>query len=117
MDNENYDIEDAHGPVEEDLIETMRALGQALDSTFNGDKKTPEKRIGFCLLTFKFGDVSNKSRMNYISNSNRDDMIKALEEFLNNNRRQRNKPKTNDRREVDNLSSPLGLIRRKNDIN
>jgi len=107
---------DNHGPIEKKHLETMRALGQALDSTLNGDRKDSKKKYGFCLLVFNFGDVSNKSRMNYISNSNRPDMIKALEEFINNNRVQRNKPQTNDRREVDNLSSPLGLRRRKTDI-
>jgi hypothetical protein len=103
------DDKDSHGPIEEDFIEQMRALGQALDMTFNPEEKSSgngkvkkrERDVGFCLLTFKFGDVSNKSRMNYISNSNRADMILALEEFIDNNKRQRNKPQTNDRRKVD----------------
>jgi hypothetical protein len=37
---------------------------------------------GFCLLTFNFNAVGNAKRINYISNSNREDMIKGIREFL-----------------------------------
>ncbi len=79
MDNENHDIEDAHGPIEEEFQEKMRALGIMLEEVFNEPGK---KEIGFCLLVFKFGEPTDTSRMNYIGNSNREDMIKALEEFV-----------------------------------
>jgi len=107
---------DSHGPIEERHREQMRALGQALDATFNDPELEGGKQVGFCLLTFKFGEPSNKSRMNYICNANREDMNRALEEFINRSKRARNKPKTNERRGVDNLSSPLGLKRRITDI-
>ena len=45
----------------------MNDIASALDSVFNGDKKHPNKEVGFVLLVFKYGDA-DASRMNYISN-------------------------------------------------
>ena len=45
----------------------------------NIDKSLP-KDFGFVLLTFKFNE--SNSKLMYISNSNRSDVIKAMEEWI-----------------------------------
>ena len=47
------------------------------------DQKLPEG-MGFALLTYEFGEVDNK-KMLYVSNSNREDVLKAMLEFVNKN--------------------------------
>ena len=46
-------------------------------------EKLPEG-IGFALLAYEFGDAEDR-RMMYISNSNREDVLKAMLEFVNKN--------------------------------
>ena len=50
----------------------MRDLGDYLAKKYPG--------LGFALITFDFGDIETPA--NYISNAQREDMIKALEEVL-----------------------------------
>lgn len=64
-------------PIEERFREQMNSLGKLLDQAFN---PTWPKRIGFALLVFPFGD--DPGRMNYLSNSERKDMIAAMKEFI-----------------------------------
>ena len=45
--------------------------------------KLPEK-MGFALLTYEFGDEDDR-RMLYVSNSNREDVLKAMLEFVDKN--------------------------------
>ena len=46
-------------------------------------KKLPEG-MGFALLAYEFGEGDDKKMM-YISNSNREDVLKAMLEFVNKN--------------------------------
>ena len=46
-------------------------------------ERLPEK-MGFALLAYEFGD-SDDRRMMYISNSNREDVIKSMLEFCDKN--------------------------------
>ena len=46
-------------------------------------KKLPEG-MGFALLAYEFGEADNK-KMLYVSNSNREDVLKAMLEFVNKN--------------------------------
>lgn len=39
------------------------------------------KEYGFCLLLFPFGE-SGDNRMQYISNGNREDIVKAMKEWI-----------------------------------
>jgi hypothetical protein len=55
----------------------LRAMAMALEEIL--EEKTGEK-MGFCLLVFPFGEDGRVS--NYVSNANRDDMLKALQEFI-----------------------------------
>ena len=64
-------------PIDPKYREQMNKLARALDETFNG--KTMPKKTGFALFVFDFND---KTRVNYISNADRDDMAEALREWL-----------------------------------
>ena len=46
-------------------------------------EKLPEKR-GLELLAYEFGDIDDRKMM-YISNSNREDVLKAMLEFVDKN--------------------------------
>ena len=46
-------------------------------------EKLPEK-MGFALLAYEFGDIDDRKMM-YISNSNREDVLKAMLEFVDKN--------------------------------
>ena len=46
-------------------------------------EKLPEG-MGFALLAYEFGDAEDR-RMMYVSNSNREDVIKSMLEFCNKN--------------------------------
>lgn len=64
-------------PIEEDTDKTMRAMGIAIDDFINKD--LTEKKYGYVLIVFQFGDNDEKVG-HYISNADRKDMIKALRE-------------------------------------
>jgi hypothetical protein len=66
-------------PIEPDLHERMNVLARFLDEQFNGDLKRGERKIGFCMMVFKFGD---EGRCNYISNADKLDMRVLLKEQL-----------------------------------
>lgn len=71
-----------HGPIEKKYEDSMRALATAIDEILNGTKEEGKKRkTGFALLMFDF-EVTEGSRTNYISNTNRRDMILAMKEFI-----------------------------------
>ncbi len=63
-----------HPPIDPEVQEEMRTIGRSI-----ADGLPPG--WGFCLLVFQFGPEGNT---NYISNAHREDMIKALEEFVAN---------------------------------
>ena len=46
-------------------------------------QKLPEG-MGFTLLAYEFGEIDDK-KMLYVSNSNREDVLKAMLEFVNKN--------------------------------
>lgn len=77
-----------HGPIEQEVKDQMNAMGEALDEVFNGkDYKTRDRKWGFALLIFKFGEDDGNHRMNYISNAERKQIIKALKEFISRDER------------------------------
>jgi hypothetical protein len=68
-----------HGPIEADQHKIMNALAQAIDEFLNpGDGP---KKIGFVLLSARFGDIAG-GRVNYISNGDRKDMIGMMRELI-----------------------------------
>lgn len=67
-------------PIEPKHREMMNALAHALDEALNGDAKGADKKIGFCLMMFNFGE--GPGRCNYISNASREDVVTLLKEQL-----------------------------------
>jgi hypothetical protein len=51
--------------------EIMRGVGEGLSEMF--------PKMGFCLMIFEF---NTEGQMNYISNADRRDVVKAMEEFI-----------------------------------
>ncbi len=62
--------------------EQMNDIANLLDDALNG--KDRPRKTGFVLLMFDFGEPTPRSRMNYISNAERADMLVALHELLAN---------------------------------
>jgi len=68
-------------PIQPDYREKMVAVAQALDELFNGDAKGPDRRTGFVLLVFPFGE--GEGRCNYISNgASRRDIVAMMKEQI-----------------------------------
>jgi hypothetical protein len=68
-------------PIPDAYKEKMNRLAQHLDTYWNGINAGDDRRIGFTLFVYEFGKVEG-ARINYISNGARDDMIKAVREWL-----------------------------------
>lgn len=74
--------ENSHGPIQADYHSQMNALAKMLDELLNENRP---RKVEFCLLMFPFEqDVTPDSRMNYISNARRPEMITAIKELLAN---------------------------------
>jgi hypothetical protein len=68
-------------PIEPDQHEAMNAIGAALDEVFNGDLKTPHKKVGFVLMVFPYGE--HEGRCNYLSNgADRRDIVALMKEMV-----------------------------------
>jgi hypothetical protein len=69
------------GPIEEEYHEKMTAVVQALDELFNGKIGGPDRKTGFVLLTFPYGDHSG--RCNFMSNgADRRDIVNLFKEMI-----------------------------------
>lgn len=59
----------------------MQGVAEALDETFNGAAKHPNKKVGFVLLLFEYGE--HDGRANYISNgADRKDIVTLFKEMI-----------------------------------
>ena len=75
-------------PIQEVYRQKMNQLAAALDEFFNGDKAGPharsakdERKVGFVLLVFEFGD--EPGRCNFISNgADRRDIVTLFKEMI-----------------------------------
>lgn len=56
-------------------------MARGLDTAFNGHAKGGARKTGFALFWFEFG-ATEGSRVNYVSNAKRADMIVAMKEWL-----------------------------------
>jgi len=69
-------------PIEPAFRQTMNAIAKVLDETFNGDARGAERKIGFVLLVFPFGEA-DEGRANYISNgADRRDIVTLFKEQI-----------------------------------
>lgn len=69
-------------PIQERYRQMMNAVAQALDQSFNGDKRGNDRETGFVLMVFPFGDVHG-ARCNYISNgADRKDVVALMKKMI-----------------------------------
>jgi hypothetical protein len=74
-----HNIGDA--PIEDAYHEQMNAIAQALDTLFNGPVKGPDRKVGFVLLVFEYGE--KEGRCNYVSNgADRRDIVTLFKEQI-----------------------------------
>jgi hypothetical protein len=67
-------------PIEDKYRRKMNALARTLDEWFNGNARGKDRKVGFCLMVYEFGD--GPGRANYISNADRSDVVTLLKEQL-----------------------------------
>lgn len=69
------------GPIEPEYVEQMNQIAATLDFCFNGDAQGPERKVGFILMVFPFGN--HDGRCNYISNgADRRDVVVMMKEQI-----------------------------------
>jgi hypothetical protein len=66
------------------MTEREKQANEILQSIAKDIKEKLPENMGFALLAYEFGDGEDK-RLMYISNSNREDVMKAMVEFLEKN--------------------------------
>lgn len=67
-------------PIEPAYVEIMNGLARRLDYAFNGEAKGADRKTGFVLLCFNFGDTG---RCNFISNgADRKDVVALFKEMI-----------------------------------
>lgn len=70
-------------PIQQQYRDTMNAVAQGLDKVLNGDAKGPDRKTGFVLLVFPFGEAGQKDRCNFISNgADRRDVVALMKEMI-----------------------------------
>jgi hypothetical protein len=68
-------------PIEPEYIEMMNTLAKGIDKIFNGNKTGNDRKTGFVLLCFPFGDKTG--RCNFISNgADRNDLVVLFKEMI-----------------------------------
>jgi hypothetical protein len=68
-------------PIDAKYREQMNELATALDKIFNGETRGDDRKVGFVLLVFEFGE--KQGRANYISNgADRKDIITLMKEQI-----------------------------------
>lgn len=68
-------------PIEPAYHAQMNELAAAIDEMFNGKLKHPDKKVGFVLLTFQYGE--KEGRCNFISNgADRKDIVVLFKEMI-----------------------------------
>lgn len=66
------------------MTEREQQANDALQAIAKEIKERLPENMGFALLAYEFGDAENR-RMMYVSNSNREDVIKSMLEFCDKN--------------------------------
>ncbi len=68
-------------PIEPEYMSTMNSLARVLDDVLNGKAKGTNRKVGFVLLVFPFGE--QEGRCNYISNgADRRDVVTLFKEQI-----------------------------------
>ena len=66
------------------MTEREQQANDVLQDIAKEIKERLPKKMGFALLAYEFGDIDDRKMM-YISNSNREDVLKAMLEFVDKN--------------------------------
>lgn len=66
------------------MTDREKQANEALQSIAKEIKEKLPENMGFALLAYEFGEAEDK-RMLYVSNSNREDVMRAMVEFLDKN--------------------------------
>jgi hypothetical protein len=70
-----------HGPLDPRYQDKLVAMARTLEELLNEGARGNDRKIGFCILMFPFGEVPD-GRINYVSNgARREDMIGAFREL------------------------------------
>jgi hypothetical protein len=71
-------------PIQPEFYDMMNAVAEALDRTFNGEKKGKHRPTGFVLMVYPFGNLEKgDARCNYISNgADRRDVVTLMKEMI-----------------------------------
>ncbi len=68
-------------PIEAEYVEQMKVIAAALDDILNGDAKGKDRKTGFVLLVFPYGE--KEGRCNYISNgADRREIVTLMKEQI-----------------------------------
>jgi hypothetical protein len=68
-------------PIEPEYFQKMNAIARALDEMFNGTDRGKDRKTGFVLLVFNYGE--DQGRCNYISNgADRKDVVTLMKEQI-----------------------------------
>lgn len=69
-------------PIQQEYRAQMQAVAEALDRTFNGEKRGKDRPTGFVLLVFPFGEAEG-GRCNFISNgADRKNIVTLFREMI-----------------------------------
>jgi hypothetical protein len=68
-------------PIDNKYREMLNRLARSLDAAMNGKAKGNDRKVGFVLLLFEYGE--HEGRCNYISNgANRKDIVTLFKEQI-----------------------------------
>jgi hypothetical protein len=68
-------------PIEPEYYENMNVVAGALDEIFNGKAKGKNRKVGFVLMVFPFGET--EGRCNFISNgADRKEIVAMFREMI-----------------------------------
>lgn len=71
-------------PIQDQYLQKMNDLARDLDQIFNDGLRGPDRRTGFVLMVFPFGNLAKgDARCNYISNgADRKDVVALMKEMI-----------------------------------
>lgn len=70
-------------PIEDAYIREMNTIARALDEMFNGEAHGADRKTGFVLLVYPFGEAGASNRCNFISNgADRKDIVALFKEMI-----------------------------------
>jgi hypothetical protein len=71
-------------PIQPEYIRLMNTIAGVLDEAFNGNAKGKDRKTGFVLMVYPFGNMEKgDARCNYISNgADRKDVVTLMREMI-----------------------------------